>query len=175
MYSSAAAQEEGSTLPSARWGAGRGRVYSCSMKGERERVQRGGRLPPPPKKVQGGAPWGAVGGWVCTPAGGSGSLTAWPGRSPRGLLGRLSLGPGLSSLGTGPFGGHWLGVQGGPARGPRGRGVETPRPAKGRRKGPTRSPREAGGRFTEAARRAGGRRPAGAAAGAARWRPGVRG
>lgn len=76
-----------------------------------------------------------------------------------------------ADLASGPSGDSREGRPGGP----RGRGVETPRPGSGRRQGPTQSPGEAGGRFTEAERRAGGRRPAGAAAGAARWRPGVRG
>lgn len=56
------------------------------------------------------------------------------------------------------------------------RARRTQRGAPGQGAGCSRAGGPAGWRaFTEAARRAGGRRPAGAAAAAARWRPGVRG
>ena len=104
-----------------------------------------------------GRGWGVTGagrGDVCTPGGGSGSLMEWPGvRTPRMVRETQSGGPGLRRLGIWPFWGHWAGRQGGPDRGPLGRGVEAPRPPRGRRKGPARSPGAGAG--CAAGRRAG--------------------
>lgn len=151
MYSSAAAQE-GSTLPCACRGAGERRVIAAAGRGSGKECSVGVA----PTSCQEGAGRGALGsrgGGVCAPAGGSGSLPPWPGRSTSGVLGSVRVRASVDLV-QGPSGDTgWEsreGRPGGPGeaalkpRAPRRAGGKSPRGAPGRRAGA--SPRLRGAR-----------------------------